>query len=303
MNSSSISSISDCNKCQWIPLLTPALKEDSCEVDRSLSTSRANKITLIAITAMVSTLILSLTFIPNAIIAAPIFLLVMGIIPLDIWLTARAANKIAVNEYLYKNFPSQSATNLIQHNFKAAQLLIKNNGNVNKLNENLQTLLDGTPNLDVFKLLINSGADVKILDNRRTSYFQKFVENKNPVYLEYILKNNLIKCDDFDSTKQVKLWTKLGSSKAGELLKKHGFDVNVRDNQGYTPLLRMAEEASRRVRSSYTLSSKKLSIFNHITTLLNCGADRTMTITVDDVEKNAMQLTTNPAIKDLLKQT
>lgn len=88
----------------------------------------------------------------------------------------------------------------------------------------------------------------------------------------------------------------LGSVKAGFLLKRYGFDVNIRDNEGYTPLLRIVKKAS----GGYI--GRKLGIGAHVSTLLNCGAERSITVDENGIQKNAMQVNTNPAIRNILEQ-
>jgi hypothetical protein len=298
MNTSSISLAND-NFTFWrrLPLLTPAVKEDSCEVDHELLSSRINAVGIAAIGAMVASMILVTAF-PTAIFATHLScLLVLGIsLPLDMWLAERAADIKAVNEYLNMSYPSKSATFRIQCNFKAAQLLVSKNGDVNKVNQEGNGLLAFCPNLRVFKLLINYGANIKSLDKHGIPYFQRAVEDENPVYLEYILKSKKVKPDDFDPTQQVDFWTNLGSIQAGSLLKNYGFNVNVRDKKEYTPLLKIVKEAS------IMLYMRKLGISAHISTLLNCGADRSMTIDDNGIQKNALQINTNPAIRNILEQ-
>jgi len=125
----------------------------------------------------------------------------IGLIPLGEWIAEKAANVKAVNEYLTQAFPSQSACSRIQDNFKATRLLINKKGDVNKLDEEGHSLLGSIcfPSLDVFKLLVSHGIDIKGVGRYEESCFQRAVENENPAYLEFILKNNLIKTEDFDS--------------------------------------------------------------------------------------------------------
>jgi hypothetical protein len=281
---------------RWVPLLTPAVKQDSCNVDHDLLFSR---IYTIAIAIIGTAGILSAVF-PAAIIAIPLFpILSMGIVFLDMWIAERAANVKAVNEYLKMSYPSKSATFRIQHNFKAAQLLIDKMGDLNKINEEGLRLLEYAPDINVFELLTSHGANIKTLDKNGISYFERAVANENPAYLDSILRNSLVKPEDFNPTEQIKFWTNLGSVKAAYLLKQFGFNVNVRDNEGYTPLLRVVKDHAlipfRMVR--------KLGIEAHVTTLLNCGADRSITVLEAGIEKNAMQINTDPAVRMILEQT
>lgn len=286
------------NHWRWIPLLTPAVKEDYCDVDYSLLSSRIVTVGIAIIATMGSSMLLAASFPIAAINAVPLSVLLFGILPLDSWIAERAANVKAVNEYLNMSYPSKSATSRIQHNFKAAQLLVSKNGDVNKVNEEGDKLLAYVPDLNIFKLLIDHGVDVKSLDKYGTPYFQRAVEDENPAYLEYILRSSKAKSTDFDSKQQMHFWKNLGSVKAGYLLKSYGFDINIKDNEGYTPLLRIVENASGRF---YTRN--KLGIGAHVSALLNCGADRSITVDVNGTQKNAMQINTNQAIRNILQQS
>jgi len=97
----------------------------------------------------------------------------------------------------------------------------------------------------------------------------------------------------------MKFWINLGSLKSSYLLSRYGFDVNVRDNEGYTPLLRIVKDGSIK----FCMDIKKLSICAHVSMLLNCGTDRSINIVEQGIEKNAMQISTSPTVQNILKQT
>jgi len=280
---------------RWIPLLTPAVKENSCEVDDHLLNSRITVVVKAALVVLVSTMLLAIAF-PTAISTMPLSFLLFGGAPLlDWWIAERATNLKAVNEYLGKAPPSKSATFLIQHNLKAAQLLIRKKGDINKVNECRARLLEFCSNLDVFKLLIDHGADIKGLGFCGFSYFHSVVKDENPAYLEYVLKKGKAAPCDFDATEQIQFWQMLGSIRAGHLLIKHGFNVNIKDEDGYTPLLRVVQAASD------VFYVARLNIQVLISTLLACGADPLITIDDEGIQKNAMDIA-NPKIRGILKR-
>jgi|GEM_PF-1724031 len=292
------------NDWRWLPLLTPAVKKNTCEIDYDLITQRVHRIHRIAMAALVILLSIMLSPIvfPMAVKIIPLVrLLAITVVPLgflapllDPWIAGRAVGRKAVDEYLGEAPPSKSATLHIQRNLKAAELLIARNGDPNRINEDRGALLDHCSKLDVFKLLINNGADIKGVNKFGTSYFQKAVESRNPACLEYVLKQGKAAPSDFDATEQVQFWKNLGSIRAGHLLSEYGFDVNIKDKDEYTPLLRLVQAASK------VYYRGNIGIQAHISTLLACGADRSITINDKGVKKNAMEIA-NPEIREILE--
>jgi len=277
---------------RWLPLLTPAVKENSCEIDNSLLELRIAVVVAAALAVLVPAMLLTIAF-PMAISVVPLSFLLLGAMPLDTWIAERAANLKAVDEYLNNRFPSGSAAFRLRNNFKAVQLLIHRKGDVNKVDERGERLLDYCSNLDIFKLLINNGANIKGINKFGTSYFQKAIENRNPAYLEYVLKKDKAAPLDFNATEQIQFWQNLGNIGAGHLLIKHGFNVNIKDEYGYTPLLRVVEAASK------LCDVARLDL---IIMLLICGADPTITINDEEgVQKNAMDIA-SPQIRKILER-
>lgn len=269
-----------------IPLMTPAINEKNLyEEDVDLEISR------IGILAISSFAILMI----SSSVVAPISFGLILLSPLDTWRTARKVDANAVNEYLKNLYPSSSATFRIQNRIQAAQLLINKNGDVNKINEKGERLIDYCRDLDIFKLFLQHGADVIANDKYGHSYFKRAVEDENPDYLECILKSNKVSVAHFTFKQQIKFWISLGSIKAGNLLSYYGFNVNVRDRNGYTPLLKLVEEASRPF-----FIERRLGIEVHVRTLLECGADPLLTICKNNKEICASQINTNPVLAPLL---
>lgn len=101
---------------------------------------------------------------------------------------------------------------------------------------------------------------------------------------------------------QVTLWTKIGSATAGYLLKQYDFDVNAKDAEGYTPLLKVVKPLGKPVKPNFNLRSG-FGISEHINTLLKCGADRSITVLVDNEPKDAIQICSHPGISKILEQS
>ena len=282
---------------RWVPLISPAVKEGFCEVDHSLIQSRIGKVGLAAIALLVAAFVIA-SACPAASFLIPLPTLLLFLIPLDSWIAERAANVKAVNEYLDMNYPSRGATFRIQHNLGAARLLVSRNGNLNKLNEEGNHLLGYIPDLNVFKHLVDHGINLKGIDRYGTPFFQQIVEESNPAFLEYVLTQNKVAAADFTPAQQVGLWLHLGNLKAGPMLARHGFDVNVRGDRGFTPLLTLVKDIPGRF--GFTVGHK-LGPAMHAKTLLESGADKSLTVE-DGGQKNALQISTNPAVREVLEQ-
>jgi hypothetical protein len=346
----------------WIPLVTPAVKSDACQVDYELLQVRAQRLFscalctavvsvvaaptypvtsvalfAITVTAMLTPLLIAepldewiaqkaanvkavgeylnipspspsatrrivtalliITIYPItsvalfAIIVAAMLSPPLIVEPLDEWIAQKAANVKAVGQYLNMRLPSPSATSRIQHNLSAAQLLVRTSKKgevVNKIDSDGYRLLDDQPNLNIFKLLIDHGADVRMLSKDKMTYFEKAIKDKEirPDYLKYVLETGKVTPEHFTPDQQVHFWTKVDRFEIGQLLIKYGFNVNVTDSTGDTPLLKLAKQG---------LNSQAVSA------LLNCGADPTITVLHEGAQKNALEITKSESIRHILQ--
>jgi hypothetical protein len=291
----------------WVPLVTPAVKSDSCEVDCELLEARVTKLFFFYIglsaVSLCSLFVYPAAFIPIYLTALVSAAVLFTVRLLDEWIAKRAANVKAVNEYLTMNYPSEAATQRILYHLSAAQLLVKKSkpGDINKINEVGDSLIGALPGygskLEVFKLLVDHGADLKATNRHRVSAFKTIVEIEDPAHLEYVLKNKKVIPSDFTPDQQVTFWLNVRNSKAIHLLKYYGFNINIKDSKGYTPLLRVVQKIS----TYDSIFWPKLGPIKYIAALLNCGADRSATVLENGVEKNAAALNTNPALRHLLE--
>lgn len=279
------------NFLQFVPLVTPALKKDSYEIDGSLLNWRIGVVASAALAVLVATAIAAPAFIPviaHLIIVSPVIPLLDGLI------AKRAADVKAVDDFL--NDPKASISTIvhISKSLNAAKLLINRDGDLNKIVDRLR-LLDNAYNLPVFKLLIDNGADIKALDRYGTCYFQHCIRDSNTARLEYILKSNKIKPENFTSTQQVNFWQNLGCRKSADLLINHGFDVNSKDDEGYTALLRI-------VKDPFSMNYSNLSVAESIKVLLDCGANPLISVEEEGIQKNAIQMNTDPEINAIFQK-
>lgn len=282
-----------------LPIASPALKENSCKVDHSLLFDRVRIVALTALQfiAAICVIGVAVSMPPVTIIlgCAGVLSIAVTIIFADPLLSIRASNAKAVEEYLTKKNPSLDATFVIQHSLSAAKLLISKGGDLKKINENGDALLDYFPNFDVFKLLVDHGAynQDRPISRFHDPIFLRFTRHENPAFLEYLLKKKIISTKSFSNDDQCYMWTTIGSVKTAHLLKEYGFNPNVRDNSGRTPLMKVATDDF--------MLSHELSPASKAKILLECGADKSLTLLDrNGSEKTALQLCIHPEVARIL---
>lgn len=210
------------NIIKQIPLITPALKAGSCEIDRTLLNKRIRNIFLISIA-----LVIAAVFHPSFIF--PLAALAIWVIPaLDTYRTERALDQRAVNEYLNPNHaPSRLATEHIYSNIRVVKELINKKVDLNRKNDkNEKILVLGNffgieyYDLKIFKLLLKGGYDIK-------PDFYNLLKDSNFEYLEFALKENIIKVEDFSKKQQSSFLLDYAKSlKTLRLLIDHGFKID-----------------------------------------------------------------------------
>lgn len=286
---------------RWIPIITPAVNENSCEVDHFLLIARIATIFFTSI----SFLVVSLLLCPHGMFCVICIISpsLMGLPSIDWWLANKAANIKAVDEYVKKNAPSTSATYRIIKNLSAAKLLVSEGGDLNKLNEKGQRFFSSTyalgSDMKVFQYFVDQGIDlITKTDSKNKTIFRSIVERENPEYLRYVLSNNKVKPNDINTDEQVELWINIGSSKTGKILHQYEFNVNVRDKEGFTPLHRLVRAISENKYFNWQFPLPEALV----NTLLECGADKNLTVKVNGEEKTALQLCSDPAVKKIIEE-
>ena len=295
--------ISSESRLKWIPLLSPAIKKNSCEIDRDLLTYRAQIITYVAI-ALVFPVLPLVPYYPIVIIVVPLSS-IMGMVTtliLDSWLTEKAADVKAAEEYIKLCYPSYHATYRIQNRANAAKCLALLQGNFNKRNENGECILSSLYNFETFKTALNHGAQLTQRNARGEKILFQVTAHKDYRYLKYALENHFIQVEDLSSNDQAEIWRTIENREAAFLLKKHGFDPNTTNSQGYTALMMIVKNASRTGTSGYG----NFTHVQRVSALLNCGADATQRITNqsnEDYGKNAIELNTHHAMANILNNS
>ena len=287
---------------KWLPLYKPAVRTEGCKVNQKALDARIVTVSLTAITSMLAGMAVTATtgsvIGVGIVIGAPVAAL--ALIILDLWLTSRAVKARAVEEYYNPDVkvPSTTASRLIREDSSAAQMLVDRKNGLDKHDDEGNPLL-ATTNFDVFKILVDNGANVHAKTASGDSVFERAVKNNNPRFLEYIFSQKKVTADDVkDEEQHAKLWSSFGHAKTAKLLKENGFNIDARDKDGYTALMRAAFTF---VPNMWGYNAFALSFTQRVGVLLNCGANKTLTVKVKDSEKTAAQLTSIPAVKNLLE--
>jgi len=127
------------------------------------------------------------------------------------------------------------------------------------------------------------------------------IQSKPPLYLQYVLGKGLITPQDFIPLHQLLIWLNIDSKEKAQLLRKYGFDINIRDSQGYTPLLRL-------IKASSTQATQADKVYPYLNAalltsiLIENGADITLTVNENGEQKNVVQLNTDPQIAEVLRK-
>ncbi len=274
---------------KWVPVINPAVEEYSYTVDSALLASRVSAIAKIAFTLLVASIPMYLISAFGSVVLISMAAVTLSLPYIDSWAAERAADVKAVNEYLQKKDPSINAAKRIKENLSAAQMFVRKKGDPNKPDRLGNTFSRHIKELDfdVFKCLVDGGMKLN------AARMGEIVQFSNPRFLEYLLAKKNVTAADFTPDEQVYLWRKLGNQSAAAILALYGFDVNIRDSEGFTPLLAVLE-------------CEKLNSLDsvvHVKALLQCGANKSLAVTIKGQSKTALELTDDPKIREAINNT
>ncbi len=200
--------------CKWVPLVTPAVKDDCAEVDNTLLQERMLKVFIVAIACLALIPPLMVLGLPTAAFVLLGFSIVQfGVISkLEPWIAAKACEVKAVSEYLTKECPSLAATRLIRNKPRLARKLVQQGARRDLEKQNIMgsRLLEyaSVVHFDVFKTLVDAGADLKAKTKYNLeSMFRRTVRGEDTRYLAYILQNQKVRACDFIQEEHTQRYT------------------------------------------------------------------------------------------------
>lgn len=236
---------------RWCWIFVPAVMPDRCEIDQELLNARVRLVAKIALSCFAAAFVmttLAAQFSCSWLVKLSSYLMPLSILPMYIIPTidsayaAHVANIKAVNEYLSKSDPSPSCILYLQTHLAALTLLDKQKGDLNKKNLLAFVLRDECTlpgRWEIFKFLIDHGADLFKDAEVFSKNIDLAVANRDPSYLEYVLQQKKITPTDFSPQDQHHFWISFGNKKTAALLKEYGFDIEAIDEFGRTPAQRL----------------------------------------------------------------
>lgn len=239
----------------------------------------------------------------------------------------KALNEVAVQQFQHM-FPSARASQHVVLNESAIDQLIANQADLTKLDDNGKTLWDLICQQDSYSngliklsTAVKCSIFIKLADQffasnvpkeQKCRSFLIAVKSAQPAYVEYLLKSGKIKASDLSAEQQFECWMSLKHTRMATVFKNYGFDVNVVNATGHTPLLACLNKFFFKF-SSYDL----LDEYQYVQTLLNNGANPrayvdvqrrvkldtcvTKTMTAIDFINERMKGKTDPNLKAIKK--
>ncbi len=233
------------------PFIKPAVRADRCELDTEILTKRIFAVAAVALAAIAVSFTLVATCGLSTLIILPWISLIF-VIKLDDWLSSKMVDEKSIKEYLEKDKPSASATAWLQKRPKAVQKLIKQKGDLNKVNEDGQRLIEGVINplyvnedkrlFEVFEILIDNGVNLNLKDRHQFSSIERIFQSANPQYLKYVIDQKKIP-HDLTPEQKFNFWFYLGHhpETKSEEFKKLGLDRHIVNPDGLTPLKKLIQ--------------------------------------------------------------
>lgn len=286
---------------KYIPLCTPAIDKEYYTVDKKLLNSRIAILASAAFVMLSTAVLLSNSLAVIGTTALVASLLLPAIAAYDLWLSNLAVDKLAVDDSITNATkpPSLYAPIRIATSQNAARLFVNSEGFINnfrKVNSSGPGLLVHITKFEILKLFLDKG--VKVTDTFKedgtkgeTTVFQSIIERGDVEALDYVCKNNLVKVEEFSKDQQFGFWIENPDPKIASLLQDSGFNVNVINSQGITPLFALLSQVHHFIlnRSKFTDETAQEVLNRAISThakqirflIEKCGANPNMEVEVD----------------------
>ena len=189
----STQSVSCCaNWLNYVPLISPAVKKNSCETDDQFLYSRIQKIFCAAVACFVIAVYFPAIAVYSIFLGFSLFLL----IPANHRITKYVADKKAIDEYLHKDIPSVAATSRILQDKHLAKTLImefkkkKDGSFLHKLNDAADSLFDHiSENPESFEVLVR---EIDFKNLREKKVLENLLKSKNSITIEFVLSKELV---------------------------------------------------------------------------------------------------------------
>ncbi|MFI5344006.1 MAG: hypothetical protein ACHQUC_07280 [Chlamydiales bacterium] len=254
-------------------------------------------------TTLLAVAVKALIFFP---VALPLLLLPVAYYKFEWKRAIEKLNALALD--VFKGLlPSSNSMAYIAQNELIVDQLLASDSDITKQSESGLTLwhylifgLERIPfetKLSIFKKLAGRFFAPELPIESRYANFIKAAESGHFEFVEHLLVNKMIRAEELSPHQMFNCWIALREVKSIELLKTHDFDVNVRNENGLTPLLHMLTRTP-----PLLFSRKQIKDYDFIKAFLKAGADAYASAPQEfGSPKNAFELTQNQAILNLLK--
>src|SRR3989344_494361 len=108
-----------------------------------------------------------------------------------------------------------------------------------------QILIDGSPSMCRMFLQNVTGEDLVKEHNEAKSCFANVVAEATPARLRHILQSGKIDPNEISASQQATIWKSVKTVDALRLLCEYGFNINVQDRNGWTPLMVFVERSQK----------------------------------------------------------
>lgn len=245
----------------------------------------------------------------------PVFLAVGAIAWLSYkyaWSKATSAlNDLAMQEF-QTMLPKALVTKHISQNESAMDQLLANGADLNKMNNEGETLWDlacessrfeffGPPfstKFSIFKKLADRLFNTDLPIDKKHAYFLGAVKSGYSKYVEYLLETGKINFQELTETQQVECWASLRDRETVALFLKYGCNVNAVNDKGFTPLLQILSLHS----FSYT-SDPEFTKHYLTKTLIGAGANLDVTVEVEQKNKDDNLIKVKKGVFDFVQDS
>ncbi|MCE2982661.1 MAG: hypothetical protein LW832_03740 [Parachlamydia sp.] len=204
---------------------------------------------------------------------------------IDIYLSSRAAQVLAVKDYIEKEQPSEACIKAIAYSLTALKEVYEQGVSlVKEWPFSLAEEIIRFGNFSAFEILVDSG----FAFHEHPACFAFLVTNDKRVWIDYLTVRAAIAANSFSSDSQYEIWRRLSNSEIGIQLIGLGFNVNSRNQRGRTALHSSILEL-RHLENEMMHPSNRTNIY----VLILCGADINEVVRYGELEIS---------LEDLLRQ-
>ena len=153
---------------------------------------------------------------------------------------------------------------------------------------------------EIFKELADTALTHSSPLSLKKEYFRVAAASGHDRFVEYVGHISNLQPTNFDPEEIFSCWINCNDRGTVEILRDFGFDPNLKNSNGLTPLLKVLQHQR--------LYGKDFTEFNHVAALLDAGADPEATAKIREYDekpkrvKSALDLASTSEVKSLLQK-